>query len=625
MKINKGAFVMAKVFAVLLCFIILLCGTIIPTYLIAKKSVEKNLSGEISSYFLQGLNNFQLSLNEIDRYCYALRNEYNVIAVSIKDDDTLSSPKNRSLYNLLRATRITHNINSQTTLMIFSKNNIFYQDAFVYNDGSEVFGGRKIKLDDLSYADFRDILINKDEKWLHIDNACVDAIDYENCFLYINRYGVNGGNGVVIATLLQGEKLLDSFILPQIDQYLVAIECKNGGILYSTFPETFIFKDETDSDKMQIDGDTYEVWNGDIAQYGIRITMAIPMDVFDLYIQPLTRVMRLLFICALSLVAISCVYLIWYVFRPLVPLFGILQNETGFKHEGRNLFERITYMYQKQSQIMNENEVKNNMVLKQLTGSALCHAIRGEKLGEGEKRLLSELPALSAEYTVAVYRLARISDNIVQNLQIYGVACFANAWNESTIYDKGDFVSILPAELFSNADSQNVRRLLRSMCCEEVETGWSSSHMGIDGLRDAYCEACGYIEKEYRNISIEDDKRPTQLCNENDISIYDGSIDEIIGYIDNHLDETDMSLTFLKEKFNLSTNYISMLIKNKTGATYSNYITDKRMNLAMHLLKNTNLTVEEICKKTGYTNRNTFYKAFKRTYSNTPNYYKKDI
>ena len=100
---------------------------------------------------------------------------------------------------------------------------------------------------------------------------------------------------------------------------------------------------------------------------------------------------------------------------------------------------------------------------------------------------------------------------------------------------------------------------------------------------------------------------------------------QILQYIQTHLSDSEMSLAAVADVFQLSSNYISILIKKQTGLNYTSYIAEKRMQYAMQLLTNTNMSIDEIATEVGYYYKNTFYKVFKRTYGNAPSFYRKGV
>lgn len=68
--------------------------------------------------------------------------------------------------------------------------------------------------------------------------------------------------------------------------------------------------------------------------------------------------------------------------------------------------------------------------------------------------------------------------------------------------------------------------------------------------------------------------------------------------------------------------YISRLVREHTGKSFTQLLTDKRMHEAKRLLKETNLKVTEIAERTGYMNVRYFTRVFKATMNMSPNDYR---
>lgn len=68
--------------------------------------------------------------------------------------------------------------------------------------------------------------------------------------------------------------------------------------------------------------------------------------------------------------------------------------------------------------------------------------------------------------------------------------------------------------------------------------------------------------------------------------------------------------------------YISRLVSEQTGKSFTQLLTDKRINEAKTLLAQTNLKLAEISERIGYTNVNYFTKVFKATTNMTANDYR---
>ncbi len=101
------------------------------------------------------------------------------------------------------------------------------------------------------------------------------------------------------------------------------------------------------------------------------------------------------------------------------------------------------------------------------------------------------------------------------------------------------------------------------------------------------------------------------------------SIAEVLKYIQqNYLDVT---LSSVAKKFHFHPNYLSNNIKKITGKSFKEIVHMQRLKQAELFLKNTDLSIDEIFRKIGYTNQSFFYKKFKEHYGLTPKEYRKNI
>lgn len=113
------------------------------------------------------------------------------------------------------------------------------------------------------------------------------------------------------------------------------------------------------------------------------------------------------------------------------------------------------------------------------------------------------------------------------------------------------------------------------------------------------------------------EERPVQKSTLLDLlSVYD--------YIDRHLGE-ELTLSRLAALVNLSPNYFSHLFKRQSGSSLWDYITAKRVEKAVRLLRSgENLSVLEIALDCGFNNTANFNKAFKKHKGITPSQLRKD-
>lgn len=89
-------------------------------------------------------------------------------------------------------------------------------------------------------------------------------------------------------------------------------------------------------------------------------------------------------------------------------------------------------------------------------------------------------------------------------------------------------------------------------------------------------------------------------------------------YIESNYMDPSMGLNKISDEFQISESYFSHLFKEKTGVNFSTYLENIRMNEAVRLIKETDISLNELYISVGYNNANTFRRAFKKTYGVTP-------
>ncbi|QYR20241.1 AraC family transcriptional regulator [Paenibacillus sp. sptzw28] len=98
------------------------------------------------------------------------------------------------------------------------------------------------------------------------------------------------------------------------------------------------------------------------------------------------------------------------------------------------------------------------------------------------------------------------------------------------------------------------------------------------------------------------------------------SIEAVKNHICSHLSE-DLSLDAVAAKVFLSSKYLSKFFKEETGIGYTDFVTQKRMDKALELMKNSSLTIDQIAGAVGYGTTAYFIKKFKEINGCTPKNY----
>ena len=99
-------------------------------------------------------------------------------------------------------------------------------------------------------------------------------------------------------------------------------------------------------------------------------------------------------------------------------------------------------------------------------------------------------------------------------------------------------------------------------------------------------------------------------------------LDEIKSHIDSHY-HTDISRESVAETFNISPGYLSRLFSKESDVKFNEYLKLARITRSKALLINTNLKINEVSEKCGFTDTNYFCKVFRDINDCTPLEYRR--
>ncbi|MBQ8231169.1 MAG: helix-turn-helix transcriptional regulator [Lachnospiraceae bacterium] len=101
------------------------------------------------------------------------------------------------------------------------------------------------------------------------------------------------------------------------------------------------------------------------------------------------------------------------------------------------------------------------------------------------------------------------------------------------------------------------------------------------------------------------------------------SIDSIMDYINVNYKDGTLGLDALAAHFNMSVSYVSRYIKKHSGMNYMEYVTRIRIDEACRLLKETDMSIQDITYEVGYSDNVSFSRKFKALKGVTPGEYRK--
>lgn len=101
---------------------------------------------------------------------------------------------------------------------------------------------------------------------------------------------------------------------------------------------------------------------------------------------------------------------------------------------------------------------------------------------------------------------------------------------------------------------------------------------------------------------------------------------KILGYIQGHFTEQSFSLGELADQFHMSQSYVTRIVKQETGSSFSELLTRMRIDRAVFLLvQNPDMKLVEIAEKTGFASQHYFSRVFKEKIGFSPADYRQYI
>lgn len=198
---------------------------------------------------------------------------------------------------------------------------------------------------------------------------------------------------------------------------------------------------------------------------------------------------------------------------------------------------------------------------------------------------------------------------------------------------------------FTNLDSSAFKRLLASIYVGDVGIQGVKSRLALQRFSNELFSVAGSFgefdqaaeeKRNYTNWLCETIEKPKQLYEEagrileQQFSRYlesqmmwnDRHVRAALRYISAHFSE-DIQLDDLAAAVGLNPAYLSGLLKNKTGMTYSEHLLKARMERAKELLAGSNAIVKSVCYEVGYRDVKYFSRLFRQYTGVNPSIYQK--
>ena len=98
----------------------------------------------------------------------------------------------------------------------------------------------------------------------------------------------------------------------------------------------------------------------------------------------------------------------------------------------------------------------------------------------------------------------------------------------------------------------------------------------------------------------------------------------ILEYIEKNIDKS-MTIDVLEKEFGVSQKKLQQLFQTLHSLTVNSYIQDKRLEIALNLIKESTKNISEIAYAVGISSKSYFSKIFKNKYAISPSVYLKEV
>lgn len=132
------------------------------------------------------------------------------------------------------------------------------------------------------------------------------------------------------------------------------------------------------------------------------------------------------------------------------------------------------------------------------------------------------------------------------------------------------------------------------------------------------CETITSMKQQVMDILLKIEQYHNERKNENSSN----KIREIITYIENHYNDTNLSLTSIASELGMNSIYISRFFKSQTGEGILFTINNIRLEKSKSLIIDTKINIKDIAEMVGFINSTVFIRTFKKYEGITPGKYR---
>ncbi|ALK97636.1 AraC family transcriptional regulator [Massilia sp. WF1] len=168
--------------------------------------------------------------------------------------------------------------------------------------------------------------------------------------------------------------------------------------------------------------------------------------------------------------------------------------------------------------------------------------------------------------------------------------------------------------LLEGKDLADTEALLAQMIEENSRRGFGS----LEILRGMLLQVIGLTCRRHGDQLLQLSSQKTRSAGRREALL------RVARYIRDNLSR-ELSLTEAAAAAFLSPNYLAHLLKNEVGKTFTDMVTERRMERAQELLANTPMRIADVAHASGFADEGYFTRRFRQWFGTTPRQYRESV
>ncbi len=167
---------------------------------------------------------------------------------------------------------------------------------------------------------------------------------------------------------------------------------------------------------------------------------------------------------------------------------------------------------------------------------------------------------------------------------------------------------------FGDTDFNRIRSWIDEMQILNQDRGFGALTTIRGILQQMIGLACVRKQSELLNCSIQHNGKTSQR----------DALHRVVRYVKENLDK-ELSLTDAAAAAFLSPNYLAHLLKKETGRTFTDLVTERRMERAKELLSTSQVRIREVAYSCGFSDEAYFNRRFRQQFNQTPRQFREEM